>query len=628
MMAADPDVLVLVSFAEGVDLLTELAAAGYPMAQVVGLDGLSRPNLATQLFPDDPAQADGLRVMRATGDRLITDRLAAAAPNDEQTLYGAQMYDCAVTIALAAEAAESADTVAIGAQIQAVTSGGRTCSTFAHCTSLLEAGEDIAYSGASGGLEIDAEGDISTTRLTTSAFLDGSLVEVSSQEIDLITVRRLQILSSAVVMTQVQQALRALGYYDGDITGFYNEETGEALRALQRDLGLPETGEYDAATDEALRARLGGASSTLSLATSQLQLELQALGYYDGPIDGRYSRATADAVRAFQTRIGVPATGLIDSTTLRQVYVLGQQNPFTPPPPVPEPTTTTMQPPAPPVTDPPPPPTPAPTPAPPPPPDTTTTLAPSPPDTSTTTTTIAEEEQRKKKKEEEEDVEEPAPDPGPTMYAVLGADPQFSTFLGFVRSAGFAGDLDQLVPAFTLLVPTNAAFDSMDPQERAEWTEDPATLRALLAFHGIEPAAGVIRPGGFTTGPLQSIHGAPLDVVAGGGSVTVNDEPRSAPPPRRPTASSTRSTPSSSRRADSQQTDPPAGLDGLGAGRRVQLAVQRLEVRLHRVHRQEQALADLGVGEVRRQQLDERQLPAREPRPRERRRVEAPTPAR
>ena len=98
--------------------------------------------------------------MRATGDRLITERMVAAAPNDEQTLYGAQMYDCAVTIALAAEAADSTDAAAIGAQIQSVTSGGRTCSTFAHCKALLAAGEDIAYSGASGGLEIDAEGDI------------------------------------------------------------------------------------------------------------------------------------------------------------------------------------------------------------------------------------------------------------------------------------------------------------------------------------------------------------------------------------------------------------------------------------------------------------------------------------
>ena len=344
---------------------------------------------------------------------------------------------------------------------------------------------------------------------------------MSSQEIDLIAARRLQILSSAVVMTQVQQALRALGYYDGDITGFYNDETGEALRALQRDLGLPETGEYDAATDEALRARLGAASSTLSLATSQLQLELQALGYYDGPIDGRYSWATADAVRAFQTRIGVPATGLIDSTTLRQVYVLGQQNPLTPPPPVPETTTTTTAPPPPPVTDPPPPPTPAPTPAPPPPPDTTTTIAPPPPSTPPTTTTIARRKRKTSRRRRK--TSRPAPDPGPTMYAVLGADPQFSTFVGLVRTRWVRRRPRSARPGFTLLAPTNAAFDSMDPEERAEWTEDPANLRALLAYHGIEPAAGVIQPGDFTTGPLQSIHGAPLDVVAGGGSVTVND---------------------------------------------------------------------------------------------------------
>ena len=61
----------------------------------------------------------------------------------------------------------------------------------------------------------------------------------------------------------------------------------------------------------------------------------------------------------------------------------------------------------------------------------------------------------------------------------------------------------------------------MDPQERAEWTEDPTRLRALLAYHGVDPDAGVLAAGDFRTGPLRSIHGAFLDVV-GGGAVTVN----------------------------------------------------------------------------------------------------------
>ena len=217
------------------------------------------------------------------------------------------------------------------------------------------------------------------------------------------------------------------------------------------------------ATDEALRARLGAAASTLSLATSQLQLELQALGYYDGPIDGRYSGTTADAVRAFQTRIGVPPTGLIDSTTLRQVFALGQQNPLHAaaaragddhadhrsrrPPPVDRPRRR------------------------PPPRHGPRHQRRQPPrrrlpETSTTTSTTDDDARAgavdQRGHRDEEDVVEPTPDPGPTMYAVLVADPQFSTFLDLVRTAGFAGDLDQLVPAFTLLVPTNAAFDVMD----------------------------------------------------------------------------------------------------------------------------------------------------------------------
>lgn len=533
VLEADPDVVVVASYGEGIALLAELAELGFPLSRVVGLDGLSRPDIAEQIVPDDPTQADGLRVMRATGDRLLTDRLLAIAEPDEQTLYGAQMYDCAVTIALAAIAAGSDVAADVGDQIQAVTTGGRTCSTFAHCTALLEAGEGIAYSGASGGLEIGAEGDISTTRLTVSVVAEGALEEESTRDIDLITARRLQFFSSAVVMTQVQQAMKLLGYFDGDVTGLHDEETTAALKEMQRDLGVPETGQYDEATDEALRARLGAASSTLGLATSQLQLELQALGYYHGPIDGRYSAETIAAVQAFQTRIGVPPTGLLDSTTLRQVYVLGQQNPLQPPPPVPDPPPVT-EPPAPPVTEPPTPPPPPPVtdpPAPPPPPVTDPpapppatppeTPAPPPPppeDTATTTT------------EAVTTTTAPEPEPElPTMYDVLGADTRFSTFLDLVRQAGFSRDLDAPARPFTVFAPTNAAFEAMDDAERAEWTEDPTRLRALLAYHGVDPDAGVIAPGGFRTGPLQSIHGADLDVVANGSTVTVNGAGLDAP---------------------------------------------------------------------------------------------------
>ncbi len=46
----------------------------------------------------------------------------------------------------------------------------------------------------------------------------------------------------------IQQLLTDLGFYTGPIDGVYSAETVEAIRALQRELGVPETGILDAAT--------------------------------------------------------------------------------------------------------------------------------------------------------------------------------------------------------------------------------------------------------------------------------------------------------------------------------------------------------------------------------------------
>ena len=113
-----------------------------------------------------------------------------------------------------------------------------------------------------------------------------------------------------------------------------------------------------------------------SLSITQLQLELQALGYYDGPIDGRYSAATIAAVRAFQARSACPRPGSSTrprcgrstrsaSRTRCSAATAGRTPPAaTPPPPPPRPPRHRhrRRPPHPPtpVTDPPPPPPPPP----------------------------------------------------------------------------------------------------------------------------------------------------------------------------------------------------------------------------------------------------------------------------
>jgi uncharacterized surface protein with fasciclin (FAS1) repeats len=457
VVAAAPDLVVLGSYAEAPNLIAEIVRAGYPVDQIVGLDGLLVPRIAEQTFPDDPSRADGLTIIGTTGDRAITARLREVPAPQDQLLYGAQMYDCAITIALAAIAAGSSDPAAVGAQIQAVTAGGRTCSTFAHCVELLAAGEDIDYAGATGGIAIDANGDISTARIATVT----------------------------VVTTQLQQVLKLLGYFEGDVTGVFDEATADAVRALQRDLGLPETGEYDEATDAALRARLGSGAAALGTAVSQLQEELTALGYYSGPIDGRYSAETIAAIRAFQADLGVPQTGLLDPATLRAIYARGQQG------------VVPVEPPAPPVTDPPAPPAPTVAPAP-------TTTA--PPPTAPPAT------------EPPPDTEAPAPEQ-PTLFEVLAADPQFSTLVGLLRSLGFDGDLARPGP-FTVFAPTNAAFDAMDPDELEELRGDPDRSESVLAYHAAE---GLLATADLTTGPLTSLQGSPLQIVVDGSTITVDD---------------------------------------------------------------------------------------------------------
>jgi branched-chain amino acid transport system substrate-binding protein len=53
----------------------------------------------------------------------------------------------------------------------------------------------------------------------------------------------------------IQQLMTDLGYYTGPIDGIWNQELTDAIKALQRDLGVPETGVLDAATLQAIYAQ-------------------------------------------------------------------------------------------------------------------------------------------------------------------------------------------------------------------------------------------------------------------------------------------------------------------------------------------------------------------------------------
>lgn len=50
-----------------------------------------------------------------------------------------------------------------------------------------------------------------------------------------------------------------------------------------------------------------------------VQAMLKSIGYYSGPIDGQFGTLTERGVRLFQTKVGLPATGAVDSQTLQAI---------------------------------------------------------------------------------------------------------------------------------------------------------------------------------------------------------------------------------------------------------------------------------------------------------------------
>jgi murein L,D-transpeptidase YcbB/YkuD len=118
----------------------------------------------------------------------------------------------------------------------------------------------------------------------------------------------------------LQQSLSTAGYYQGEVDGVYGPSTVDAVEALQQAHGLPVTGTVDKATAAALQADLqakGGAAAQQAVAsTAAVQQTLKVTGFWTGPVDGQWTPALTEAVKDFQTALGVKPTGTVDATTV------------------------------------------------------------------------------------------------------------------------------------------------------------------------------------------------------------------------------------------------------------------------------------------------------------------------
>lgn len=141
--------------------------------------------------------------------------------------------------------------------------------------------------------------------------------------------------SIGIEVKQLQQRLKDLGYYSGDVDGQYGTGTQTAVTAFQAQHGLKAdgvAGEQTLAilysesaqtfvptpTHSATPAMLSSGSSGDEV--KALQSRLQQLGFYSGVLDGDYGKGTRAAVKLFQAQHGLDDDGIAGQKTLEMLY--------------------------------------------------------------------------------------------------------------------------------------------------------------------------------------------------------------------------------------------------------------------------------------------------------------------
>lgn len=138
-------------------------------------------------------------------------------------------------------------------------------------------------------------------------------------------------------VTKIQERLAELGYYDGEITGSFDDATEAAYMAFQTQAGLmvdgisgtdrdvlysedapaapEETEETTPAVDE-FTYQVGDEDDTVA----SIQQQLACLGYLDYEVTGYYGDLTAEAVTSFQLANSLEATGIVNEATYKAIF--------------------------------------------------------------------------------------------------------------------------------------------------------------------------------------------------------------------------------------------------------------------------------------------------------------------
>ena len=145
----------------------------------------------------------------------------------------------------------------------------------------------------------------------------------------------LQLNSIGIEVKQLQQRLKDLGYYSGDVDGQYGSGSQTAVAAFQAQHGLKADGIageqtlailYSESAQVFVPTPTPSATPTVLSSGSSgdqvkaLQSRLQQLGFYSGALDGDYGKGTRAAVKLFQAQHGLDDDGIAGQKTLEKLY--------------------------------------------------------------------------------------------------------------------------------------------------------------------------------------------------------------------------------------------------------------------------------------------------------------------
>ncbi|PWW02195.1 peptidoglycan hydrolase-like protein with peptidoglycan-binding domain [Hoeflea marina] len=156
------------------------------------------------------------------------------------------------------------------------------------------------------------------------------------------------------LVADIQAELSSRGLYPGDIDGLMGPQSATAIRAYQKQAGLPETGEPTSGLLMSLLARSGTTAKPVDLPSAppkpalktdaraaapvtmpapaatgeselvrRIQSGLSNIAYADITVDGVAGSQTRNAIRAFEKHYRLPETGQPNSNVLKKLLEIG-----------------------------------------------------------------------------------------------------------------------------------------------------------------------------------------------------------------------------------------------------------------------------------------------------------------